>query len=207
MKRLIVILAAAMLTPASLAQAMSFNVVTIDSRISKNQSGLIYCFVYGSGEIVEGDAERFFEALQSSHVSQNDDVLLFLDSPGGSLSEGIKLGHSISDFKAKTSVGRQTSDRFKQLPGRCSSACVFAYLGGSYRYLSDDSDLGVHQFSINDNNMQAGKATASSQFAAAQIVEFIKNSCADIQFSTLMTSALPSEIYFVSHDKLRELPW
>ena len=81
MKRLIVILAAAMLMPASLAQAMSFNVVTIDSGSSKNQSGLIHYFVYGSGEIVEGDAERFFEALQSSHVSQNDDVLVFLTPP------------------------------------------------------------------------------------------------------------------------------
>ena len=83
----------------------------------------------------------------------------------------------------------------KQLPGQCSSACVFAYLGGSFRYLSDASNLGVHQFSINDNNLQAGTAIAISQEAAAQIVEFIKKSRVDIQFFTLMTSALPSEIY------------
>ena len=81
MNRLAVMLAAAMLMLASLAHAMSFNVVTIDLRISNNQSGLIHYYVYAAGEIIEGDAERFRKALLSSHVSSNDDILVFLDFP------------------------------------------------------------------------------------------------------------------------------
>jgi membrane protein required for beta-lactamase induction len=76
MNRLIIILALAMLMPVSLAQAMSFNIVTIDLKIS------IHYYVYGTGEIAEGDTERFLTALRSSHVSPNDDILVFLDSPG-----------------------------------------------------------------------------------------------------------------------------
>jgi hypothetical protein len=199
--RLIVTLVAAMLMTTSIAQAMSFNVKPI-----RLLNGSHHYYVYGTGEILDGDAERFLKALQSSQVSSTDDIFLFLDSPGGSLSEGIKLGGAISDFNVKTYVGRQTSDDpLKPLPGQCSSACVFAYLGGSYRYLDDGSDLGVHQFAISDNNIQAGTAIAISQIAAAQVIEFIKKSRADTKLFTLMTSALPSEIYFVPHDVLREL--
>jgi len=199
MNRLIVMLAAAMMMSPSLSQAMSFKVDVIDLK-----SGIHY-YVYGSGEIVEGDAARFLSALQSAHISPKDDLLMFLDSPGGSLAEGLELGRSISQFNVKTYVGRQSSDRFKTLPGQCSSACVFAYLGGDYRYLDDASDLGVHQFSISDNTIQAGKATAISQVAAAQIVDFIAKSRADVKFFTLITSTLPSEIYLVPHDVLRKL--
>ena len=82
---------------------------------------------------------------------------------------------------------------------------VYSLISVAIIDLDDASDLGVHQFSISDNTIQAGKATAISQVAAAQIVDFIAKSRADVKFFTLITSTLPSEIYLVSHDVLRKL--
>jgi hypothetical protein len=147
------------------AHAMSFNLETIDLRPI---SGIHY-HVYGNGEIVEGDAERLLKVLQSSHVPPNDNISVYLDSPGGSLIEGLKLGKMILSLKANTNVGVQSSDRFAPFPGQCASACVLAYLGGNYRFLNADSNLGVHQFSLT-NGIQAGKAIAITQVLAAHIL-------------------------------------
>jgi hypothetical protein len=182
------------------AYSMNFNVEKVDLRPIRS----IQYFVYGSGEILPGDADRLSAALRSAGVDQNQDIQIYLDSPGGSVAEGLKLGRLISGLGANTSVGRQTADKPK--PGECSSACVLAYLGGQYRYLSSDSELGVHQFALtNDKSVQPGTAIAVTQIVAAEIVELIKKNRADTDFFTLMTGALPSSIYFVPHEKLREL--
>jgi hypothetical protein len=182
------------------AHSMTFNLESIDLRPISG----IHHHVYANGEIVEGDAERLLKVLQSSRVPPNDNVSVYLDSPGGSVMEGIKLGKMISSLKANTNVGVQSSDRLAPFPGQCASACVLAYLGGNYRFLNKDSNLGVHQFSLT-NGIQTGKAIAITQVLAAQIVEHIRQSRANVEFFTLMTSTLPSDIYLVPHDKLREL--
>jgi hypothetical protein len=180
---------------ATPAQAMSFNVETIDIKAINR---LTY-HVYASGEIVAGDTERLQKAL--AQVEQNREITVYLDSPGGLVVEGLKLGKLISEIKANTSVSRKNA-----LPAECSSACVLTYLGGRYRFLLDQSQIGVHQFAIrSEKDVQIGDAIAISQTLAAEIVSFMKNSRVDTDFFRLMTSALPSSIFYVPHDELRKL--
>ena len=66
--------------------------------------------------------------------------------------------------------------------------------------------IGVHQFAFGaKSQVQRDDATVITQVVAADIVKFIKENRADTEFFSLMTSALPSEIYFVPPQKLREL--
>jgi hypothetical protein len=183
------------------AQAMTFSVEMIDMR----PVDLAY-YVFASGPIVDGDTERLLDALQSAKIAPGHRMEIYLNSPGGSLPEGIKLGRMISGLGANTYVGRQTPDPLKPLPGECSSACVVAYLGGAYRHLDAESKIGVHQFALaNGKAVEPVAAAVVSQVMAAEVIEFIRQSRADTKLFGLMTSALPSSIYFVPHDQLREL--
>src|SRR5262245_58648871 len=115
--------------------AMTFSVQMSDIRAINRSYD-----VYADGEIVDGDADRLLEALRAANIQPNRPITVYLHSPGGSVVEALKLGRLIGNLKADTNIGRKGS------PGLCISACVWAYLGGSYRFLSAGSRIGVHQF-------------------------------------------------------------
>jgi hypothetical protein len=115
--------------------------------------------------------------MQEAGVSFDRRITVYLHSPGGSVVEALKLGRLISKLKANTSVGRSSATS-----AECLSACVWAYLGGTYRFLPDTSEVGVHQFAfVNDKAVQTETATAVSQSMAAEIVEFMKQNRAALR--------------------------
>lgn len=79
------------------------------------------------GEVVEGDAERFRSAIDALGGQDHDDLnfLLCLDSPGGSLSEGLKIGQLIKDNYFATYVPESAE---------CLSACAIAFMHGRVAY-------------------------------------------------------------------------
>jgi hypothetical protein len=181
---------------ATAAFGMSFKVKKFDFRPMR---GITY-EVYATGESVKGDTEALTQALQSANVTDAD-ILINLNSPGGSVVEALKLGRLIERLKARTSVGQEGGR-----PGQCLSACVWVFLGGAYRYLPLESKIGVHQFAFDTkSDVQAGVATAASQVIAAEIVEFIRENRANTDFFKFVTAASPNEISFVSADLLRDL--
>ncbi|MBS7743519.1 MULTISPECIES: hypothetical protein [unclassified Chelatococcus] len=111
-------------------------------------------FIQATGEIVEStpdDFERFFKS------SEFQAYRIRLNSPGGSLSAGLKLGEMIRSKKMATEVGADalvpdmkrmwsSGDVTKRTPGECASACAYAFLGGVERSLDPDSKLGFHRF-------------------------------------------------------------
>ncbi|MEY8099538.1 hypothetical protein AB9F29_19310 [Falsihalocynthiibacter sp. S25ZX9] len=84
------------------------------------------CDVILTGQIEKGDTEELREQRKNwvrEDEFDTDGLKLCLDSPGGSLSEGLKMFELIWDWNVKTHI----------LPGaRCESACALAFLGGSY---------------------------------------------------------------------------
>ncbi len=67
-------------------------------------------------------------------VSAGDIDRVFLQSGGGIVSEGIKMGHIIRAAGLDTAV-----------TGYCASACVLAFLGGKNRFKDKGARLGDHQ--------------------------------------------------------------
>jgi hypothetical protein len=63
------------------------------------------------------------------------DAVVVLSSPGGSLVAGIEIGKTIrlKSFKTMVPEGFQ-----------CASACAFAWLGGSPRFMGTGSTVGFH---------------------------------------------------------------
>jgi hypothetical protein len=93
-------------------------------------TGTAVDLVIVSGEILPGDADRFAEIVR---LSQSGAVLL--ESPGGSLLDGLRIGRTIRDAGFSTGVAPDTA---------CASACALAWLGGIERYMNANSLVGFH---------------------------------------------------------------
>jgi hypothetical protein len=154
-----------------------------------------------NGEIENGDTLRFLEALLPFLDRDVYEIVIRLDSLGGSLEESLRLGRAISELPYATRVSVGT-DEGSQI---CASACVNVYLGADYRFLSDEARIGVHRFSTTNPAIEANEAISISQDMSAKIVEYISAMRADPAFFNIMVSAHAEEIYWVPHQTLKDL--
>ena len=98
-----------------------------------------------SGRFVEGDVERFSNAVSAAMAAQSDSAMqsddgpqtpiVIFESPGGNLDVGIELGNRIRLRGFVTAVADNTE---------CHSACALAWLGGVQRYIGEDALVTFH---------------------------------------------------------------
>lgn len=71
-------------------------------------------------------------------------IAVRLNSPGGNLVGGLRLGQALRDLGATVTVGKGA---------RCVSACVYTFLGGTVRHVAAGGRIGVHRFydAVGDN--------------------------------------------------------
>jgi hypothetical protein len=94
--------------------------------------------LFAQGKIVQGDAKALRERLRKDPEIQE----ILFNSPGGVFKEGIRLGRTLRDL-----------DRVARVPDQavCTSACVWAFMGGVLRFADKGARLGVHMATqIND---------------------------------------------------------
>src|ERR1700730_14883928 len=116
----------------------------------------------------------------------------------------MRLGNVIRDMNYRTAVGTARTELMKRLPGQCMSACIFPYFRGEYRYLDDDSAIGIHRFSF-DKDFGGAITSEVSQEVSGEIVAFIKRRPPDPSLFTLMTQTPPNDIYVLPRDDLVKL--
>ena len=102
--------------------------------------------VQASGSFGEGTIGAFYSLVLRGGFKKN--VYFIFDSPGGSMTAAIRLGELLRNLKVRTIVGRGfvRNGEVEVEPGRCASACVFAFLGGVTRSMPKNSRLGVHSW-------------------------------------------------------------
>ena len=83
-----------------------------------------------SGEIVEGDSEKF-----RREAAKHENAVIILESPGGSTIEAISIGEAIRLRGFGTLVLNETE---------CASACGLIWLAGVPRTLSRTARVGFH---------------------------------------------------------------
>jgi hypothetical protein len=142
-----------------------------------------------TGPIVADDPARLRALLARYDEASVRDISVSLDSPGGNLAAGIEMGRILYE---RTEIVSTSVSNGSNTVSRCASACVFTYLGGDYRYLSENSLLGVHQFSSANEDLDASTAISSAQSISAMIVSFITEMRADPKLFEKM-SAMPAE--------------
>jgi hypothetical protein len=89
-----------------------------------------HAIVIVAGDLLPGD-----DIVFRTHVGRLTKAVVAFNSDGGSLLAGIEIGKTIRLKSFATVV----------LDGqRCASACAFAWLGGSPRFMGSDSFIGFH---------------------------------------------------------------
>jgi hypothetical protein len=102
------------------------------------------------GDVKAGDYVKF----RSYFADQRRIVGLDLDSPGGSLPEGFRIGILTRQKRLSTYVAKE-----------CDSACAFIFLMGRKRYVSKQAKIGVHAVGNDDGSEDRGAIRDTIQFA------------------------------------------
>ncbi len=145
-----------------------------------SEGGLVaYLIPGGYDELYDVPAAILVEGVISDEtvthlrrlLSRDKDVRdFFLDSPGGFLSAGMRLGKMLSDLGARATIPQG---------GECFSACALAFLGGKDRVLlAGAKDLGFHrQYYLVDDKAIYG--------SLAKDIQQIRGYLDEIRFSSI----------------------
>src|SRR5438552_11981569 len=126
MPRVYAALAILLMLSGSIASAASLTT-------SKSKSGSF--IVTLSGEISLGDSDLLKVRIRKANDSGVTVSLIRLDSPGGSLLEGVKLADMIRFGKITTAVVGTS---------KCASACFIVFSAGVEKFADYAASIGVH---------------------------------------------------------------
>jgi hypothetical protein len=87
-----------------------------------------------NGELADGDASRFRDILRASSAAGKPVSGLRLNSPGGSMREGVRLAAVLQGVKVVTVVATGAT---------CAAACFIPFIAGSQKYVSTTATIGV----------------------------------------------------------------
>jgi hypothetical protein len=97
--------------------------------------------VYLHGEMDARAPQRFQAMMKSGRIRPGSDV--YLDVPGGDLDAGIALGRMFREQGMATHLGTPRLPRHASVAAKtaeCMDACVYAWLGGLYRWTPSGRD-------------------------------------------------------------------
>ena len=166
------------------------------------------------GKFEHGLADRFERFMETEHSVAN---IVSLNSGGGNLGEGLRLGSLFRKYGLWTTVQRQipSDSNWAELDydASCASACAMAFLGGKLRSLNPDAKLGYHQFYKSQSSERMIKdhldektVSGNAQFVSAILASYLAE-LGDIDLNLLRyaASAGPNEMHWVTQDEAVEL--
>jgi len=142
------------------------------SRLKKNLISLAFMVIaisaHGMTMVTQGDTlfaggkvgddyAQFSKALENKAITR----IVFVNSPGGDLWNGMHIGNLIADHHLKTVVA-----------GRCSSSCSIMFMGGQTRTFSDAFPGSMTYVGIHGPHNKQTKIVDPAK--AAQIFAFFK---------------------------------
>lgn len=155
--------------------------------------------VFLQGAIDAGAARRVSRELEQTG---EDGVDVYIDSPGGSLADGMAIGRELRRRGASTTIGKRGSREAAIEPGGCFSACVFVFLGGVYRNMPQGSVMGVHRAST---SVHSDKDFDVGQVVAARVSRYVGEMGIDPGLVDRMVLAGKDEIYVLNSAELASL--
>jgi hypothetical protein len=194
---------------------------TMTFRSAGNGGNCAGCaWIAADGELTPDTPKQFVKCLAEDNIIKDlgDNAKswpIYLNSPGGDLISGIKLGEVIRARGFSTAVGRSVpsvgADHFEELTGgKCASACAYAFFGGIDR-AAKSGEIGVHQFyndaAINDPSGKLFSAIDMSvnQLISALLIDYAFRMGVDPRVVSIASSTLPGEMHFFSEKELWEL--
>lgn len=160
----------------------NLNAAEIRGTVDSNGTGLINLV----GEIVPGDSAKV-----EVYARQMKQGVIFLDSPGGSLNEGLELGRTFRRNGIITVVLEK---------GACTSACALAWLGGVKRLLGSTASLGFHAAYVS-----SGSQTLVSSVGNARVGAYIVSLGFSDKVVDYVTTAQPQSMMWLNAADARRI--
>lgn len=151
--------------------------------------------VYLDGYFDSDAAARVARVLSEQGIRR---AVVYLNSPGGSLLEGMAIGRLLRDHGFDTEVGTRTSDLLRPAGGVCYSACPFAYAGGLRRGLATGSSLGIHQA---ENRLPVPDESAFERRVHDDATAYLEEMGVSPRLYGLMAQVPPGAIRRLSRDE------
>ena len=145
------------------------------------------------GKIEKGMYKDFRQAITDNNIQT-----LVLDSPGGSVSEGLRIAGTVFDRKIKTYIRKNQN---------CASACSFIFLSGKTRYTL--GKLGVHQIAFGEEfskkKEEIGLIGEVVQLTNSDIVQYLDENNTPGFVYKYMLRTPSDEMYYFKEDELNQL--
>jgi hypothetical protein len=153
------------------------------------------------GRIDDGDTYEL--QVYIAGLAKKPNVVVYLNSAGGNLREGMRLGRFFFQNKIETVVESKT---------QCASACALAFLGGRdesgkpRRTKASTGGVGFHSFTREfdkDKNYSADDlktVVQMTQNQVALVAEYLKAVNADLDLLRIMLRATANEMNYLSND-------
>jgi len=145
------------------------------------------------GKIEKGMYKDFRQAITDNNIQT-----LVLDSPGGSVSEGLRIAGTVFDRKIKTYIRKNQN---------CASACSFIFLSGKTRYTL--GKLGVHQIAFDEEfskkKEEIGLIGEVIQLTNSDIVQYLDENNTPGFVYKYMLRTPSDEMYYFNEDELNQL--
>jgi hypothetical protein len=180
----------------------------------------VYADVILEGKIEAGDYDNFLRLLNLINEDCGSCARrLYLESPGGSLIEAMKIGRLVRALHWETIIPSPITNPYVR-PEKiyenyqikdpksnhiCASACFFIFVGGTYRS-SDDVDvddnviLGIHRPYLTDKELmaQSGDQAIASASRVRDVVEgYLKEMGVPSKYAELMFSIPKDEVRWI----------
>ena len=157
--------------------------------------------IYASGIIDDDAPARLLALIKKNNIPPNSSISL--NSPGGSLMAGMKLGKLIRSRGFTTEIERYNAASDPHfVPGKCFSACTLAFLGGTWRYMRPGSLYGVHRFYF---TKPTGADSDVAQMLSAVVIQYIRDMGVDPELFSEMSTAGKDDITLIPERELERL--
>lgn len=209
-----------------LGRAVAAEFHTVDAHIELDGKASVSIILFG--EIEKGDSQKLNDAVNVLNEKGIVVGLLYLYSPGGSLSEGLAIGRMARSKLIATKAPSVIEEgRFcpseRQLFGEfdlenpwnshftsndhpnciCASACALAWLGGVNRY----GQVGFHHASIPEGNQHSSFDEFSKRLDESRpmISKYLDEMRAPLFVQDAIFSTGSNEIKFFDSQRVKEL--
>jgi len=158
--------------------------------------------IYAIGAIEKGDADKLVQLVRDNKPTSGSDdyYIVRLNSPGGLLLEGMKIGNAIRDAELGTLISHGEE---------CASACALAFLGGTSRYATGTgigrqmefgAALGFHGFRpATDTFRMESETLSASRVVTALILEYAAQmKRVDLGWLAQTLNVSPDQLHYVS---------
>jgi hypothetical protein len=169
------------------------------------------------------DTDQKFQQFLTQNPPKAPNTIVVLNSGGGNLAAGLRMGRIIRQQKMWTQVGSQFPLMIPQnenipaqtvpylpeltsppFPGECGSACTLTFMGGVSRTIGYGSNYGVHQFAY-ETQIPDPNPLARAQVESAQLVAYLNEMGISPNYMVDMVQKTGNDVTNLTMKELQQL--